>query len=149
MNETTARGAVDPAGALHPMRRRIDPGTRAMLVAVLVMGAVLALLLPWAGGMPGWQVLAGTADPGPLPTLFSWTLTAFAVAASGATLLTRLWVLAWLAAIGNGISAVTGLWAIWSVQTGGAGAPGAGLLLGVPVVVVLTFTWAGTALRRS
>lgn len=149
MNEISPQTRAEITGAGRRVQRRIDPGARAMLVAVLVMAAVAALLLPWVAGAPGWQVLLGAVPAGPLPTLFSWTFTAFAIAVSGATLLTRLWVLAWLAAIGSGITSVTGVWAIWSLQTGGPGGPGFGMVLGVPVVVVLTFVWAGTALRRT
>ena len=140
------RAEIDGAG--RAAQRRIDPGPRAMLIAVCVVAAVASLLLPWVAGMPGWEVLAG-GDAGPLPTLFSITLTTFAIVCSAAALLTRLWVLAWLAAYGCGVSSVNGVWAIWSQQTGAAGGPGFGLVLGVLAVVLLTFVWAGAALRRD
>ncbi|MFP5071054.1 hypothetical protein ACLFMI_15500 [Pseudonocardia nantongensis] len=148
MSDGTSRSPVEPT-ADRPMRRRIDPGPRAMLFAVLVMVAVGAILLPWVAGAPGWQVLTGAAAVGPLPTLFSWTLTAFVVVASASALLTRLWVLTWLAAIGSGIASVNGLWAIWSQQTGGPAGPGFGMVLGALAAIVLTFNWAGMALRRG
>ncbi|ALE74410.1 MULTISPECIES: hypothetical protein [unclassified Pseudonocardia] len=140
------RAEIDDAG--RAATRRIDPGTRAMLIAVAVVAAVASLLLPWVAGAPGWEVLAGGAA-GPLPRLFSVTLTVFAIVVSASALLTRLWVLAWLAAFGCGISSVNGVWAIWSQQTGAAGGPGFGLVLGVIAVVLLTFVWAGAALARS
>lgn len=149
MSDVPPELRAELAGAERRVRSRIDPGPRAMLFAVLVMAAVAAILLPWVAGAPGWQVLVGAVPAGPLPTLFSWTMTAFGVFASAGALLTRLWVLAWLAAIGCGISSVNGLWAIWSQQTGGAGGPGFGMVLGVLAVIVLTFNWAGMALRRS
>ncbi|MFP5023436.1 Rv2732c family membrane protein [Pseudonocardia phyllosphaerae] len=140
------RAAMEDAE--RSVQRRIDPGPRAMLFSVAVLAAVVALLLPWVQGSPGWQVLAGTSPAGPLPTLFSWTLTAFGVAVSAAAITTRLWVLAFAGAVGCGISAVNGVWAIWSLQTG-AGGPGWGVVLGLVAVLVLAFNWAGMALRRS
>ncbi|MEQ3553990.1 hypothetical protein WIS52_26250 [Pseudonocardia nematodicida] len=135
-------------GAEHAVLRRIDPGARAMVVALGAVAAVAGVLLPWVQGAPGWQVLAGTVTAGFFPTLFAWTLTVFAIVVSAATLLTRLWVLAWLAALGCGIATVNGVWAIWSMQTGGVGAPGPGLVIAVIAAVVLTFTWAGGAFQR-
>ncbi|MBC3190889.1 hypothetical protein H7X46_07415 [Pseudonocardia sp. C8] len=144
---TGSKGAgVDGTG--RTAVRRIDPGPRAMLIAVCVLAAVSSLLLPWVAGMAGWEVLSG-ADAGPLPTLFSITLTTFAIACSVTALVTRLWVLAWLSAYGCGFSSVNGVWAIWSQQTGAGGGPGFGLVLGVLAVVLLTFVWAGAALKRS
>jgi hypothetical protein len=140
------RAEIDRAG--RGVARRIDPGTRAMLIAVANVAAVAALLLPWVAGTPGWQVLA-SGTSGPLPTLFSFTMTGFAVVVSAAALLTRLWALAWLAAFGCGISSVNGLWAIWSQQTGAGAGPGFGMVLGVIAVVLLTFVWAGAALQRD
>lgn len=140
------RAEIDDAG--RAAVRRIDPGPRAMLIAVAVVAAVAALLLPWVAGAPGWEILAG-GESGPLPTLFAITLTTFAIVVSAAALLTRLWALAWLAAFGCGVSSVNGMWAIWSQQTGTGGGPGFGLVLGVLAVVVLTFVWAGAALRRD
>lgn len=139
------RAEIDRAG--RAATRRIDPGARAMLIAVAVVAAVASLLLPWVAGAPGWRVLAAGAA-GPLPSLFSITLTLFAIVVSAAGLLTRFWVLAWLAAFGCGISSVNGIWAIWSQQTGAGGGPGFGLVLGVLAVVLLTFVWAGAALSR-
>ncbi|ANY08423.1 Rv2732c family membrane protein [Pseudonocardia sp. HH130630-07] len=140
------RAEIDRAG--RAVTRRIDPGPRAMLIAGAVVAAVASLLLPWVAGTPGWQVLAG-GDAGPLPSLFSVTLTVFAIVVSAAGLLSRLWVLAWLAAYGCGISSVNGVWAIWSQQTDSGRGPGFGLVLGVIAVVLLTFVWAGAALRRD
>lgn len=140
------RAEIDRAG--RGVARRIDPGPRAMLIAVSIAAAVAALLLPWVAGTPGWQVLAAGTS-GPLPTLFSFTLTGFAVVVSAAALMTRLWALAWLAVLGCGISSVNGMWAIWSQQTGAGGGPGFGMVLGVVAVVLLTFVWAGVALRRD
>ncbi len=93
--------------------------------------------------------MLSSGTSGPLPTLFSFTMTGFAVVVSAAALLTRLWALAWFAAFGCGISSVNGLWAIWSQQTGAEAGPGFGMVLGVVAVVLLTFVWAGAALQRD
>lgn len=139
------------AGLPQRIERRFDPGSRAVVIAVGVLVLVGSVLLPWVGGNPGWQVFAGQADYGPLPRLFTYTLLAFGVLGSALALLTRRWVLAWVCAIGCGISTVTGFWAIWSRQIGadtGLTGPQFGLILGAIGVLVLTFTWAGVALRR-
>lgn len=140
------------AGLPERIERRFDPGTRAVVVAVGVLVLIGSVLLPWIGGSPGWQVFAGLADYGPLPRLFSYTLLAFGVLGSALALLTRRWVIAFVCAIGCGISTVNGIWAIWSRQIGadsGLPPPQAGLVLGTIGVLVLTFTWAGVALRRG
>ncbi|MEJ8280938.1 hypothetical protein [Pseudonocardia spirodelae] len=148
MSEVSPQTRAEIESAGRGVTRRIDPGGRAMLIAVAIVAAVAALLLPWVAGTPGWRVLSGGAS-GPLPTLFSFTLTATAIVVSAAALLTRLWVLALVAAVGCGITSVTGLWAIWSQQTGNGAGPGFGMVLGVVAVVLLTFVWAGAALRRD
>lgn len=140
------RDEIDSAE--RAVARRIDLGPRAMLIAVTVVAAVAALLLPWVAGAPGWAIVGG-GTAGPLPTLFAGTLTTFGIVVPAAALLTRLWALAWLAAFGGGVSSVTGMWAIWSQQTGVGGGPGFGLVLGTVAVVLLTFVWAGAALRRD
>ncbi|TCK25265.1 hypothetical protein [Pseudonocardia endophytica] len=138
------------AGLPKLVERRFDPGVRAVVVAVGVMVLVAAVLLPWVAGAPGWQIAGGEAGYGPLPRLFTFTLLGFGVAGSVLALTTRWWPLAWLCAVGCGISTVNGLWAIWSRQIGsdtGLPGPEAGMVLGVVGVLLLTFTWAGIALR--
>jgi hypothetical protein len=66
-------------------------------------------------------------------------------------LTTRYWALAWISAVGCGISLVNGVWAVWSRQTGvpeGVEGPGPGLILAVVGVALLTFTWARISLQR-
>lgn len=140
------------AGLPERIERRFDPGVRALVVAVGVLALIGSVLLPWVGGSPGWQVFAGLADYGPLPRLFTYTLLAFGVLGSALALLTRRWVVAFVCAVGCGISTVNGIWAIWSRQIGahsGLPPPQVGLVLGAIGVLVLTFTWAGVALQRS
>lgn len=140
------------AGLPEQIERRFDPGPRALVVSVGVLVLIGSVLLPWIGGSPGWQVFAGIASYGPLPRLFTFTLIAFGVLGSMLALVTRRWAIAFVCAIGCGISTVNGIWAIWSRQIGadsGLAPPQVGLILGAIGVLVLTFTWAGVALRRG
>ena len=140
------------AGLPDRIERRFDPGVRAVVAAVGVLMLIGSVLLPWVGGAPGWAIFAGTADYGPLPRLFTYTLLVFGLLGSVLALATRRWVVAFVCAIGCGISTVNGIWAIWSRQIGadtGLTGPQAGLVLGALGVLVLTFTWAGLALRRE
>lgn len=150
--EELRRLDAEVAGLPQRIERRFDPGPRAVVVALGVLVLIGSVLLPWIGGSPGWEVFAGTAEYGPLPRLFSYTLIAFGVLGSMLALVTRRWVIAFVCAIGCGISTVNGLWAIWSRQIGadsGLAPPQLGLVLGAIGVLVLTFTWAGVALRRG
>lgn len=143
---------AEVAGLPDRIERRFDPGPRAVVVAVGVLALIGSVLLPWIGGSAGWEVFAGIAEYGPLPRLFTYTLIAFGVLGSVLALLTRRWVIAFVCAVGCGISTVNGIWAIWSRQIGadsGLTPPQAGLVLGTIGVLVLTFTWAGVALRRG
>ena len=132
--------------------RRVDPGSTALPVAVAVLLLVGALMLPWTGGVPGWQVLAGVANLGALPRLFTFTSIGFGLLGSAFTLATRLWAAAFVCAVGSGFSVVNGMWAIWSRQVnvphGGSG-PGIGLVLAVLAMVALTACWVRIAGRRG
>jgi hypothetical protein len=134
------------------VERRIDPGLAALVAAVGVLAVVGALLLPWIEGAPGWEILVGEQAFGPLPRLFTFTATAFGLVTSVLALTTRFWALAWLSAVGCGIATINGVWAIWTRQSGaleGISGPGAGLIIAVLAVVLLTFTWAKIALQRG
>ncbi|GAA0906768.1 hypothetical protein [Pseudonocardia zijingensis] len=130
---------------------RIDPGPSALVIAVAMFALLGALLLPWTGSVQGWQVLAGLAPLGLLPPLFAGTSLTFGLVCSALALATRWFGLAWLTAVGCGISVVTGVWAIWSRQVAvptGAPGPGIGLVLAAVAVLVLAATWARVAMRR-
>ncbi|MFR9804405.1 hypothetical protein ACL02T_19265 [Pseudonocardia sp. RS010] len=139
------------AGVARRVERRIDPGLAALVAAIGTVVVVAGLLLPWVAGATGWQLLVGAESAGPLPRLFTFTATAFGVVASALALSTRYWALAWVSAVGCGISLVNGVWAVWSRQTlapEGVEGPGPGLVLAVVGVGLLTFTWARIALQR-
>jgi hypothetical protein len=128
-----------------------DPGPTAIVVSVAMLVLIGALMLPWTGPVKGWEVLAGLVPLGLLPPLFVGTSLGFGLVCSALALATRWWGLAWLSAVGCGISVVTGVWAIWSRQItvphGGTGA-GIGLVLSVLAVLVLAISWVRIATRR-
>jgi hypothetical protein len=133
------------------VERQIDPGSTAIGVSVGVLLVIVALVLPWTGAVPGWEVLAGSEWIGPLPRLFSFVAVVIGVLGSALALSTRWWALGWVCAVGSGIGVVTGVWAIWSRQTvvpeGGTG-PGIGLVLAVLAMVLLVACWARIVGRR-
>ncbi|MEU7819005.1 hypothetical protein [Pseudonocardia sp. NPDC049154] len=139
------------AGVARRVERKIDPGVAALVAAIGTLAVVAALLLPWVDGATGWQLLVGAQSVGPLPRLFTFTATAFGIVTSALALTTRYWALAWISAVGCGISLVNGVWAVWSRQTvapEGVEGPGPGLILAVVGVALLTFTWARISLQR-
>jgi hypothetical protein len=116
-----------------------------------MLALIGALALPWTGSVQGWEILAGLAPLGLLPPLFAGTSLAFGLVCSALALATRWFGLAWLAAVGCGISVVTGIWAIWSRQIAvpaGAPGPGLGLVLAELAVLVLAVSWVRIATRR-
>jgi len=140
------------AEAERRVLRRVDPGATALTIAVGVLLVLISLMLPWTGGAAGWQVLAGIANVGALPRLFTFTSVGFGVLGSALALATRRWGAAFGCAFGCGFSVVHGVWAIWSRQvnvTHGGTGPGIGLVLDVLAMVVLTACWVRTAGRRG
>jgi hypothetical protein len=134
----------------------IAPGARAMVVAVLVFVLLVSLILPHTGGARGLDVLTGDSNAIrvgiALPSrLFVWLALVFGVGFSMLALLTRRWVLAWLALAGSALASGIGLLAVWSRQTAAHGhpGPGIGLLLGWFAVILLTFHWARVVWTRT
>ena len=137
--------------------RRIDPGMRAMVIAVAVLVMIIAGILPWVGGVSGWQVLFGTSAGANdkidvVPRVFCIGVFAFGLLGSVLALATRRWAIAWLCALGCGAFTVLGLLSIWSQQTTashqpGPG-PGIGLVLAVLAMFVLVVTWARVVWSR-
>ena len=109
---------------------------------------LVSLVLPWTGGVPGWQILAGVENFGLLPRLFTVTAVLFGVLGSAVALAGRHWAAAWTAPWAAGSRSCHGVWAIWSRQVnvphGGTG-PGIGLVLAVIAMVVLTVSWVKIA----
>ncbi len=136
----------------------IDPGMRAVVVAVCVLVLLLSFTLPHTGAANGWDVLVFAPDAVDehikLPSrLFVWFALVFGGIFSILALVTRRWVLAWIALAGTAVSVVFGMLAIWSRQTvpaaeTGAG-PGIGLILGWLAVIVLTFHWIKVVWTRT
>ena len=134
----------------------IDPGARALVIAVAVFVLMLTFVLPHTGDAKGWDVLVGddTAIRNgiALPSrVFLWLALVFGVGFSMLALLTRRWALAWIALAGSSLASATGLLAVWSRQTVAAGhpGPGVGLIVAWITVILLTFHWARVVWSRT
>lgn len=138
---------------------RIDPGSRALVVAVAVFVLLLSLILPHAGHTRGLDVLfsdnTARADHIGLPArVFQWLVLVFGIGFSTLALITRRWTLAWIAVAGTAVSSLFGVLSIWHRQTPGIGnyhgaGPGIGLIVATVAVVILTFHWLRVVLTRS
>ncbi|MGW0182554.1 Rv2732c family membrane protein [Nocardia sp. NPDC003345] len=137
----------------------IDPGVRAMVVAGAVFVLLLSLVLPHAGGARGFDVLLGSeaaaAEHIGLPSrIFVWFVALFGIVFSLLALMTRRWVLAWIAVAGSAIGSAFGVFSIWHRQTPGlnnyvGAGPGIGLILGTLAIMVLTFHWVKVVWSRT
>jgi len=145
--------------AERKVAREIDPGVRAMVVAVLVLVLAGSLALPHAGTVKGFDILQSdtiaAAQSIQLPSrVFVWCATVFGVLFSTFALVTRRWALAWIALAGSAVAGVFGVFSIWTRQTvgyahPGAGGPGIGLILGTLAAVALTFHWLRVVWSRT
>lgn len=136
--------------------REIEPGARALVVAILVFVLLGSFILPHTGSVRGWDVLfnshgAGSAAVGLPQQVFTWLALVFSVGFSILALLTRRWAVAWVALAGSMLASGTGLLAVWSRQTVSAGHPGPGIGLFVAwiTVILLTFHWARVVWQRT
>jgi hypothetical protein len=134
----------------------IEPGARALVVAILVFVLLVSFVLPHAGHARGFDALisgpaAAQAAIGLPSRVFSWLALVFGVGFSMLALLTRRWALAWIALAGSAVASVEGMFAVWSRQTAGAGhpGPGFGLIIGWAAVILLTFHWARVVWSRT
>lgn len=134
----------------------IEPGARALVVAVLVFVLIGSFVLPHTGDVRGWDVLFSTHGAGKaaiaLPSrVFSWLALVFGIGFSMLALLTRRWALAWVALAGSAVASAAGLLAVWSRQTVAHGhpGPGIGLIVGWIAVILLTFHWARVVWSRT
>jgi hypothetical protein len=138
------------------MAREIDPGVRAVVVAVLVFVLLVSFLLPHTGHVRGADVLlsndaAHTVAVALPHRIFCWLALVFGVGFSMVALLTRRWGLAWVALAGSWLASALGLLAVWSRQTVAAGHPGPtyGLILAWITVILLAFHWARVVWTRT
>lgn len=147
---------ADLEAAERRVAGEIEPGARALVVSILVFVLLVSLLLPHTGGARGIDVLMGNDKAISvgiaLPSrVFSWLALVFGVGFSMLALLTRRWVLAWIALAGSGLASAVGMLAVWSRQTATHGhpGPGIGLILGWITVFLLTFHWARVVWTRT
>ncbi|MFI0466439.1 MULTISPECIES: Rv2732c family membrane protein [Saccharopolyspora] len=135
----------EPTKSEREVLRRIDPGSRALVIASVMLVLVLCSLLPWAGGAAGWQVLMGQTDPalkvGLLPRLFAINSTIVGIGLGALALITRRWIVAFLAGLAGVVVTFEGVIAIWSRQTSGVESPSIGLLLAVACMAILAVQW--------
>ena len=138
----------------------IDPGARALVVAVGVLLAMVSMVLPHAGEATGLDVLtmSAKADAEAIKvtsTIFVYLLVIFAIGFSSLALVTRRWVLALIALAGTCVCSVAGLLAIWTRNTVGVNdtatpnGAGIGLFLGWFIAMALVFHWGRVVWNRS
>ena len=152
----TYRKDIDAAE--RKVAREIDPGVRALVVAVGMLLLLLTFALPHAGSANGWDVLVYNQDARDediaLPSrVFVWLTLVFGIGIGMLALATRRWALAWIAVAGSAVATVFGMFAVWSRQTLDVGSPGAGpgvgLILGWVLIAVLTFHWLHVVWQRT
>ena len=146
----------DIEDAERRVAREIDPGSRALVVAILVFVILASFVLPHTGGAKGIDVLAGD-DAAiqaaiALPSrVFVWLVLVFSVGFSILALLTRRWAVAWIALAGSAVACPLGMLAVWSRQTVADShpGPGIGLIVAWIAVILLTFHWARVVWSRT
>ena len=150
----TFKGDIEAAE--RRVAREIDPGARALVIAIGVFVLMLSFVLPHAGDARGLDVLTGSEaairNGITLPSrVFTWLALVFGVGFSMLALLTRRWGLAWIALAGSTVASFTGLLAVWSRQTAPAHhpGPGIGLIIAWLTVIVLAFNWARAVWART
>ena len=147
---------ADLEAAERRVAGEIDPGARAVVVAILVLVLVVSFILPHTGAARGVDILMGDdaaiAAGVALPhRVFCWLALVFGVGFSMLALLTRRWTVAWIALAGSAVGSAIGLLAVWSRQTAAVGhpGPGIGLILGWITLISLAFHWARVVWTRT
>lgn len=160
MSKSAGNGFEDYRAEIEAAERRvareIDPGARALAVAILVFVLLVSFVLPHTGAARGIDVVlyndAARDAVISLPSrVFCWVALVFGVGFSMLALLTRRWALAWVALAGSWVAAATGMLAVWSRQTatGGGPGPGYGLVIAWIAVILLAFHWARVVWTRT
>jgi hypothetical protein len=160
MSAQDGNGFEDFKGDIDDVERRvareIDPGARALVVAILVFILLAMLAVPHTGDARGLDVLTGSdaaIENGiTLPLrVFAWFSIVFGVGFSMLALLTRRWAMAWIALAGSTVAAFLGLLAVWSRQTAPEPypGPGVGLVVAWLAVIGLSYHWARVVARRT
>ncbi|MGU3500416.1 Rv2732c family membrane protein [Mycobacterium sp. C31M] len=146
----------DLEAAERKVASEIDPGARALVVAICVFVLLGTFVLPHTGSSRGLDVLVASdvavADGLSLPSrVFVWLALVFGVGFSVLALLTRKWTLAWVALAGTTVACPAGMLAVWSRQTaaGDLPGPGIGLIIAWIAVLVLAFHWARVVWTRT
>lgn len=134
----------------------IDPGARALVIAIGVFVLLVSFVLPHTGDARGLDVLIGgetAAREGiSLPLrVFAWLVLVFGIGFSMLALLTRRWALAWIALAGSTVATLLGLLAVWSRQTAPEPypGPGIGIILAWIAVAVVAYHWARAVWSRT
>jgi hypothetical protein len=146
----------DIEAAERRVAREIDPGARALVIAVGVFVLLLSFVLPHTGAAKGWDALVGSdaaiREGVSLPSrVFTWLALVFGVGFSMLALLTRRWAMAWIALAGSLVASLSGLLAVWSRQTAldQHPGPGIGLIIAWIAVIVVTYNWARAVWSRT
>lgn len=144
----------------------IDPGMRSIGIAATILLLLASFLLPHTGSVNGWDVLVGDDAARQeavaiTSKLFVWFALVFGGLTGMLTLLTRRWTLAWVTAAGCALGIFFAVLAIWSRQTPSGvldaqdaaladlSGPGAGIIVGLILLVVLTYLWVGVAWSKT
>ena len=104
----------DIEAAERRVAREIDPGARALVIAIAVFVLLLTFVLPHTGarqglGRAGGRRHSDRANGIALPSrVFTWLALVFGVGFSMLALLTRRWALAWIALAGSTVASFTG-----------------------------------------
>ncbi|OAN37537.1 hypothetical protein [Mycolicibacterium iranicum] len=160
MSAQPGNGFEDFKGDIEAAERRvareIDPGPRALVIAILVFILLATLFLPHTGGARGLDVVTGSAaasDNGViLPhRVFAIFSVVFGVGFSMLALLTRRWAVAWVALAGSTVASFLGVLALWTRQTAPDPYPGPGIGLVVAwfAVILLAYNWARVVATRT
>ena len=147
---------ADLEAAERRVAGEIEPGARALVVAILVFVLIVTFILPHAGAARGVDVLMGddaaiTAGVALPHRVVCWLALVFGVGFSMLALVTRRWTVAWIALAGSAVGSAIGLLAVWSRQTATAGHPGPGIGLVVAwiTMILLAFHWARVVWTRT